>query len=317
MREYSQSEDSVWRTGYVFALLSLFLLGLTFIVIGAGLYPQGSFFNVLFVGAGIAMAPAAVVAGLFRVFLFKEVQHQLTQPVVESIREVFQGEVEEQVGEILSDYRAEIENFGAFREAGLVRSYRRRRDALEAFTRDLEFEETEIMVVGSSLKGLLMHEDYEKFSKILRRKIEDTSVRVKFLLTHPVFADQRAFQEGRVFTEIGKEILDALGLLQEWGQPVKLVRLYRGTPTCFAIKTRRKMVLNPYPYKSVAFDSPCLIVEAGAGGACYFFNAFDRYHFGAWDTAVAQRLEDYPATIRELEGKLEDYAAKMRDLTGS
>lgn len=317
MSEPSKSERSVWRTGYVFALLSLFLLGISFIVIGAGLFLQGSFLNVLFIGAGIAMAPTAVIATLFRIFLFKEVQYQLTQPVVESIREVFQGEMEKQVGEVLRDYRIEIENFGALREAGLIRSYRRRRDALEAFAPHLASEENEIMVVGSSLKGLLIHEDYERFSRILRQKIEDTSVRVKFLLTHPVFADQRAFQEGRVFTEIGAEILCALGLLEGWGQPVELVRLYRGTPTCFALKTRRMMVLNPYPYKSVAFDSPCLLVEAGAGGGGYFYNAFDRDHFGAWDTAVAQRVEDYQTTIRDLEGKLEEYAEKMRELAGS
>lgn len=317
MEHRGHSRGEVWRSGYYFALFTLFLLGITLIAYGASAHPQGSFWNVLFVGAGIAMAPAALIGALFRFFLFKEVQHQLTEPVVDSIQERFREEVHEQVTQILGDYRAEVENLAALHEAGIIRPYRRRRDALQDFIPDLQAEETEIMVVGSSLKGLLIHEDYEKFSSILREKIKSPTVRVKFLLTHPVLADLRAFQEARAFKEIGEEILAALRLLQSWNQPIEQVRLYRGTPTCFAIKTRTKMVLNPYPYASVAFDSPCLLIEAGTDGARYFYSVFDRAHFGAWETAVALRLSDYDATIDELQTKLEDYANQIGEISES
>ena len=72
------AEASVWRTGYYFALSLLVLFGSSLIVMGAGLFPQGTLPNVALIGIGMSMAPAAVVAALFRVFLFKEVQYQLT-----------------------------------------------------------------------------------------------------------------------------------------------------------------------------------------------------------------------------------------------
>ena len=61
--------------------------------------------------------------------------------------------------------------------------------------------------------------------------------------------------------------------------PPQNVRLYLGTPTCFAIKTTRQMLINPYPYISVSFDSPCLHVEysitSGVDRPGYFFDEFN------------------------------------------
>ena len=91
-------------------------------------------------------------------------------------------------------------------------------------------------------------------------------MRIKYLLTHPIVADLRASQENRRPTEIGLEILRSLEVLKSWGTDCANVRLYLGTPTCFAIKTTRQMLLNPYPYVSVSFDSPCLTLEYSPDG---------------------------------------------------
>ena len=309
-----QSEVRSWRTGYNFALLLLVFLGISLIVIGAQLFPQGSLFNVIFIGVGISMGPAAIVAGLFRMFLFQEVQYQLTFPVISSIKERITPEVREQVIEIVDEYRKEIAALHALRDAGIIRPYRRRVIALREFATSIDAETSEIMVVGSSLKGLLQKEEYKDIADKLRFKILSSGVHVKFLLTHPVVADLRAGQEARRSTEIGNEIVKSLLILKEWGVPPEDVRLYKGTPTCFAIKTKTRMFLNPYPYGTVAFDSPCLIVEASDLHPTYFYDEFTKSHFSAWDTSVTTRIFDYDATIQELQQKLNIYSELVQNL---
>lgn len=79
-------ENSNWRNGYTFALIMLCLLGATLIVIGAEVFEDGTSLNEIFVGIGITLGPAAIVAGLFRYFLFQEVQYQLTDPIIDEIK---------------------------------------------------------------------------------------------------------------------------------------------------------------------------------------------------------------------------------------
>ncbi len=289
--------------------------------IGALAFPQGTLGAVVLVGVGVSLGPAAVVGVLFRVFLFGEVQHQLTQPVIDEVKDRLGPEIREQVttmvGEyrgIIAGYREEIEGLQAIKDAGVVRPYRSRMAALRDFAAAIDAETTEISVVGSSLKGLLQKDEYNPIADKLRLKIGQGNVRVKFLLTHPVIADLRAEQEARQFTEIGKEIILTLRTLRQWGVPPENVRLYRGTPTCFAIKTARRMLLNPYPYGSVAYESPCLIVETSEDHPSYFYTKFNESHFGAGDTSVVAQIQDYDRTIKELETNLAVYAKMVGDL---
>lgn len=115
--------------------------------------------------------------------------------------------------------------------------------------------------------------------------------------------------------EIGTEIVATLEILRDWKVPVEDVRLYKGTPTCFGIKADKKMILNPYPYGSVAFDSPCLLVESVEGASGYFYDAFERAHFRSpWDTLVAGPISDYDQTISDLKDSLSDYAETVKGL---
>lgn len=317
MKENSNSSEAgIWRNGYFFALILLVLLGVCLIIIGTALFPQGSLPNVIFVGAGISMAPAAIVAALFRTFLFKEVQYQLTHPILDEVKKRLGPGIKEEVSGLIEDYRREINTLKSLEEAGVLCPYRRRETALQNFASAIDSETNEIMIIGSSLKGLLqMDKDrIKEISEKLKFKITNGNVRVKFLLTHPVVADLRAGQEARQASDIGKEIIESLRVLKEWGVPPGDVRLYKGTPTIFAIKTGQKMFLNPYPYGAVAYDSPSFIVGSTDQHTSYFYEAFDASHFGAWDTNAVERIFDFDATIAALEKKLSKYAEIVSQL---
>ncbi len=317
MGKKQNEEKSVFRTGYGFALLLLILLGTALIAIGEGMFPQGSFFNSFLVGCGITMAPSAIVAALFRFFLFREVKYELTQPIINEIKDELSPKILNQVSLMTEEYRNEIELLHALKEAGAVHPFRNRAMALKYFASAIDAETREIMVIGSSLKGLVQLERYKDIADKLKFKINKSGVEVRFLLTHPIVADLRASQEARQLKDIGKEIIETLRVIKDWGVKPSDVRLYKGTPTCFAIKTNTKMFLNPYPYIAVAYDSPCLVVETDDKSPSYFYGAFDRAHFNAWDTNVAERIIDFDATINELEGNLDGYAnlsSKISDL---
>jgi hypothetical protein len=305
--ESSPNLADVWRNGYGFALLLLLVVGICLIIIGTSLFDDGTLANVILIGTGISMAPAAIVAALFRVFLFKEVQYQLTQPVIDDVNQRLAPKIMEQISELVAEYHAEIDVLKDLEEAGVIRPYRRRELALKDFASAIDTETDEIMIIGSSLKGLLIKEKYREIADKLKFKM-DNKVRVKFLLTHPVIADLRAGQENRQFTEIGSEIIESLQILQKWQVPVEDVRLYKGTPTCFAIKTSSKMLLNPYPYGGVSYDSPCIIVETSAENPSYFYDEFDKSHFSTWETNFSARIYNYNDTVSELKQNLKIYA---------
>jgi hypothetical protein len=317
VEQASRDEDStltVWKGGYAFALILLFVVGILSIAIGTLAFPNGTLWNVIFVNTGVAMAPSAVVAQLFRIFLFGEIKYELTHPVLNEVRDRLGPEIKEEIRDIVQDYRDEIDMLRSLRGAGVLRPYRTREAALKNFSTAIDAETREIMVIGSSLKGLLKKEHYKEIADKLRFKQDEGRVAVKFLLTHPMVADLRAGQEGRRSSEIGREIIESLEILKKWNVPPDNVRLYRGTPTCFAIKTEKQMLLNPYPYGEVAYNSPCLIVETSEENPSYFYHEFDQSHFAAWDTKVAVRVCDYDQTIAELQSSLDKYADTISEI---
>lgn len=305
---------SVWKGGYAFALVLLFVSGMLTIALGVLAFPEGSFWNVFLVNTGVAMAPAAVVAQMFRIFLFEEVQYELTHPVLNEVRDRLGPDIQKQIQGMMREYRDEIEILRALKCAGVIHPYRSRENAINDFATAIDAETREIMVIGSSLKGLLKKENYKTIAEKLKFKQSNGKVAVKFLLTHPMVADLRAGQEGRRSSDIGREIIESLKTLRDWKVPVENVRLYKGTPTCFAIKTEKKMLLNPYPYGGVAYDSPCLIVEFSEDDTSYFYRAFNTAHFGAWDTNVAVKITNYNEKIKLLENNLEKYVAVIKKI---
>lgn len=232
------------------------------------------------------------------------------------LKEIIPPQIMDQISDTLRRYAEEIELLKSVRHAGVIGLYKRREVAIKAFSRYIDEESSQIMVVGSSLKGLLQKEEYRDIADKLRFK--QGLIKVKYLLTHPVVADFRASQENRRPTEIGLEIIKSLETLRDWGVDCANVRLYLGTPTCFAIKTTRQMLVNPYPYISVSFDSPCILLEyspeSGAERPGYFFDEFSSRHFGAWDTDLAVHIKNYDQAISYYNGKLGEYAQQVASL---
>ena len=232
------------------------------------------------------------------------------------MKDIIPPQIRDQISDTLRRYAEEIELLKSVRHAGIIGLYKRREVALKAFSRYIDEEPSEIMVVGSSLKGLLQKEEYKDISEKLRFK--QGLIKVKYLLTHPVVADFRASQENRRPTEIGLEIIKSLETLRDWNVNCANVRLYLGTPTCFAIKTTRQMLINPYPYISVSFDSPCILLEyspeSGAERPGYFFDEFNSRHFGAWDTDLAVHIQDYNQAITYFSEKLSEYSRQVAGL---
>jgi hypothetical protein len=215
--------------------------------------------------------------------------------------------------EIVESYRGEIAVLKALRGSGIISPYPNRASALREFLAAIDAESSEITIAGSSLLGLLQKEPYREVARRLEQKAKQNT-KVKVLLTHPKVADLRAEQEGRKQEAIGAEIVKSLSILRQWDVPPE-VRLYLGTPTIFAIKTERKMLLNFYAYKAFAYESPCLIVTRNADrdmpfAHAYFYDDYDRAHFGAWDSSATEIVSDYESAQRD--GRLDPSALKAQ-----
>ena len=227
--------------------------------------------------------------------------------------------IRDQVQTLLGRYSDELDLLKAVQRAGVIGIHKRRESALKEFEEHLDKEDKEIRIIGSSLKGLLQKEECKEIAETLQVKVK-LGCQVKFLLTHPIFADLRASQENRRPTVIGKEIIDTLRLLKSWGVDSKNVRLYLGTPTCFAIKTTRHMLVNPYPYMAVSYDSPCLILQhsehVGSEQSDYFFDEFDSRHFAAWDTELAVHIDEFDRVIEHCSTHLQSYSERVANLIG-
>jgi hypothetical protein len=206
----------------------------------------------------------------------------------------FDGRLPDQ--QLIQDYREEIGILKSLRESGVISPYRNRDIALREFSSAIDAESSEIMVVGSSLLGLLQKDAYRDLARKLEHKAK-LNIRVKLLLTHPKVADLRAEQEGRKLEAIGQEIIKSLQILRNWELPPE-IRLYLGTPTIFAIRTTREMLLNFYAYKAYAYESPCLIVHKDeALHYAYFYDDYDKAHFGAWDSSATESVTDYEGVL--------------------
>jgi hypothetical protein len=234
------------------------------------------------------------------------------------LREIIPPAIKEKIENILKRYGEEVDLLKSVRYAGITGVFKRRETALEEFAKALDEESKDIMIVGSSLKGLLQLDEYKTLSDKLKFKAGLPGMRVRFLLTHPIVADLRASQEKRGLSEIGEEVIRSLETLRCWNIPSDNVRLYLGTPTCFGIMTTRKMLINPYPYSSVSYDSPCLTVEYSPEGGSerigYFYDEFKSRHFGAWDTDLSVKIGSFDETINKLREVLPAYSRMVEGM---
>jgi hypothetical protein len=176
------------------------------------------------------------------------------------------------------------------RELGVEMVYEDRNQALDLFLKHLveyaqrksENDDKEIIFVGSSLKGLIEIEPvFADRVEYILKKLRGASY-CKFLLTHPFYSKYREVQENRPSGGIAKEILHAIAWLEDRGVPSDSIRLYKGTPTCFLIASRERMLINPYPYQKVAYQSFCLEVKETSNGHAIFHSFWTNHFHKPW-----------------------------------
>ncbi len=129
----------------------------------------------------------------------------------------------------------------------------------------VEKEKNEIVIVGSSLKGIIGLGFEATGDKLrLRNAIFSAlkrNVELKILMTNPEYAHFRATQEGRRAGDIESEILknviylSSLKFENQKTQELVSIKLFNGTPTIFLFATSKTMLINPYPYFTTAFNS--------------------------------------------------------------
>jgi hypothetical protein len=78
------------------------------------------------------------------------------------------------------------------------------------------------------------------------------------------------------------------------------------------------MLINPYPYISVSFDSPCLHLQYSTDSSFdrpgYFFDEFNSRHFAAWDSDLAVHIDSYQRAIPFYTEKISEYSEAIKNL---
>ena len=188
-----------------------------------------------------------------------------------------------------------------FSRMGLIGIYENRKNAFKIFERYLKRErETEIVVIARCMYGLLISCDIKD---AIEHKIENRKNKIKFLLTHPAYADISVGPHGDDNPHhYASLVCDALTQLSEWEIPHTEVKLYKGAPTIFAIKTNNYMLVTPYPYGANAHNSPSLILHK-VSGQSGLYDCYADTHFavlvGTNPCVVKIDKDNYDAEIEK------------------
>jgi len=225
---------------------------------------------------------------------FDEIESRLdksTKALVESNEKVI-GNIEKKHGRI-EEFTNKLLHID---KVGLIAVFAQRREAFKYIEDAIRSEENEIVIVGTSFRGLLWPgPGEEKIMKAISKQIR-SGCKVKFLLTHPAFAHLRQKLEGiqrRESFHIAQEILETIKVLKMEGVPHSDIRFVKGTPTIFGIMTSKLILLNPYPYQRQAYNSISFVIDSKEGKN-EVYRSFDQSHFsGVWNGRNVVELDGY------------------------
>lgn len=257
-------------------IIITFIFGLVLVIIAAFIKSEVVKDIMSNVGGGL------IVTGLISIPIDYIWRKHLTQQEKEELQPIH---------EKLKNVSAQLEKLEGRTEAikrlGFNNCYAYRNDALEKFyiyanelINDKNNENSTIDIVSSSARGLMGYIDRDpiKLQHRWRKLITDNYDKFHILLTHPSYAHLRRPAEERSSGDIELEILKTMIYLScIAGMTNEQLRLYRGSPTVFAIQAGEHYLINPYPYGQMAMDTLCLEFESREDNS-YIAN-FMRKHF--------------------------------------
>ena len=245
--------------------------------LGPYLFPSENA-KLFFQGIGIALVAAALLGFAQRLFFYDD----------------FRSEVDKLVGDSLESFLAQY--MLPFINEGLERLFKNRYEGITEFKKHMQLESKEIVIIGSSLKGILditeRDQSKKEFADIIRQKIK-AGIDVKFMLTHPALAFLREDAERTMPGEIKREIIETLRYLTgknvgggdsklKVDVPLTSIKLYLGTPTICAIICSDWMLVNPYAYQGTAYDNFCFEVARKNPQGLYS-KIFNNHFNNPWD----------------------------------
>jgi hypothetical protein len=258
-------------------VIAFFLLAIGFGLTVIGWYSRDDHLYHL----GLTLGPAGLIVLAFEYLVRINLDTRHLQKLIELDRR-HAVELDEIKGETVGSLQrtaAELRQIATFDldrgELGLVGIYANRADAVRfAVAPMIEEEKEGIYLVGSTIFGLgcdvqegsrrIVLTSRGLIEQIAKRKAKGCEIRI--LLTHPSRIFERHAQESGVRSAergtIASELRDACRLLADHNL-ADCTKLYNGSPTCFTIvfKGQRRMIINPYPYESEAYNSWAIMIE--------------------------------------------------------
>lgn len=276
----------------------LLIMSASFFVIGFKIYNAQDPLGTILFSLGTAIGPVAIIGLIYEYLLKDSLREAALRSYSEFSETAFQNTLLD-----LSKHKQSLEELIKrllhIGNVGLVGVFPERRYAFAYIEEAIATEEKEIIIVGTSFRGLFWPTPgEEKIMFLLSEKIKSNLCNVKFILTHPAFAHLRQSLEAvqrRDNFHIAQEILETVKILRDAGVPHQNIRFVKGTPTIFGFMTSKMMLLNPYPLQLQAYSSLTFLIDS-INGENPVYRAFERAHFrGVWDGNNVDSIEGYTA----------------------
>lgn len=292
-----QSTRRVTRRSITVFSASLVILGVVLIILSYYVGEPNA--QKLIFGIGMALAPSGTLGFITNYLVFGRLMEDVKQSTTDLSDKT--NELSVSINQSTQDLDDEIKSLKVSTdflrrssELGLEMIYHDRATALSNFTKYMRDEARQdngrLYIVGSSVRGLT--ENISDIDHIIQnalglenqgdrfvQKRPKKNFDLRILLTHPEYSHFRENQEDRPTGAIEDEIFDGLRKLEattpvDYPNPPdhylwNIVRMYKGTPTCFMIVAGNHMLINPYPYEEEAFKSFCIVVRKVEGGTPY------------------------------------------------
>lgn len=292
---------------YELLVIVIIILGLFFVVMSR--ITQSKELSGIFSGIGVSLIPAGLLSFLLSRFADSITEMFLSETVEQVIRERMEknlGDIEQTVSKGLNKIDEDMKRFSPLfissSKLGLQNIYLTRTEALKDFVVFLNQEIhkadigdiARVWIVSSSIKGFLQVAAENFDGRALIEKIANANCDLRIMMTDPEVVELRSNQEGRGQGEIRSEVIMNLAYLKRLGVTRESIKFYSGTPTVFAIATKERMLLNPYPYQTEAFRCFSVVVNHTLYPNEDIYHQYLRHHFEEpWNKAKQLPKEEW------------------------